>query len=109
MGLAPSRQLGTERQIATGLRTGWIAFATFLGMIARAVALVVVFEHSIVTADHLHMKVVAEGIETEARGAVVKAAGCEIVQGFLYWRPMPAATVLSLLDPSRQIKALRSV
>jgi len=57
----------------------------------------------------LRMKVVAEGVETEAQGAVVRAAGCELIQGFLYWRPMPAADVLPLLDPALSMKSLRSV
>jgi diguanylate cyclase (GGDEF)-like protein len=56
----------------------------------------------------LRMKVVAEGVETEAQSAVVKAAGCELIQGFFYWKPMSAEAVLPLLDPSRGIKVLRS-
>ncbi len=61
----------------------------------------------------LRMKVVAEGVETEAQGAVVRAAGCGMIQGFLYWRPMSAAAVLPLLDPARPmdtlpVRALRS-
>jgi len=53
MGLAHFRRHDAERQIATGLRTGWIALATFLGLIALSAALVAAFEHAIVVADDL--------------------------------------------------------
>jgi len=43
MGLAHFRRHDAERQIATGLRTGWIALATFLGLIALSAALVAAF------------------------------------------------------------------
>jgi len=36
------------------------------------------------------LTVVAEGIETEAQFALVKALGCHEVQGFLFGRPLPA-------------------
>ena len=32
----------------------------------------------------------AEGVETEDQAAALRAAGCELGQGFLYARPMPA-------------------
>jgi len=53
MGLIPSRRTDAERQIATGLRTGWIALATFLGLIALSAALVVALQHAITLADDL--------------------------------------------------------
>lgn len=53
MGIAAARRFDAERQIASGLRTGWIALATFLGLIALSVALVVAFEHAITVADDL--------------------------------------------------------
>jgi diguanylate cyclase (GGDEF)-like protein len=53
MGLVPARRSDAERQIASGLRTGWIALATFLGLIALSAALVAAFEHAIGMADEL--------------------------------------------------------
>ncbi len=53
MSTAPSRRYDAERQIATGLRTGWIALATFLGIIALSVALMIAFNHAIVVADDM--------------------------------------------------------
>ncbi len=53
MGHVPSRLSDAERQIASGLRTGWIALATFLGVIALSVALVMALQHAISVADDL--------------------------------------------------------
>ena len=53
MGLPVARRFDAERQIATGLRTGWIALATFLGLIALSVALVIALQHAIAVADDL--------------------------------------------------------
>jgi diguanylate cyclase (GGDEF)-like protein/PAS domain S-box-containing protein len=39
----------------------------------------------------LHMDTVAEGIETSDQLALVRAAGCTHVQGFLFGRPCPAS------------------
>jgi diguanylate cyclase (GGDEF)-like protein len=40
----------------------------------------------------LDMRVVAEGVETETQAAELVAMGCRLHQGYLYGRPMPAAT-----------------
>jgi EAL domain-containing protein (putative c-di-GMP-specific phosphodiesterase class I) len=45
----------------------------------------------------LDLKVVAEGVETVEELAVVRAAGCTEVQGFLVARPQPAAQALQWL------------
>nr|WP_280845041.1 EAL domain-containing protein [Neoroseomonas nitratireducens] len=44
-------------------------------------------------AHALGHRVVAEGIETEAQHAFLDGIGCDLVQGFLFARPMPAAEV----------------
>ena len=43
------------------------------------------------------MKVVAEGVENETQRQLVQAAGCELVQGYLFWKPMPAEDMRPLL------------
>jgi|GEM_PF-2678638 len=44
------------------------------------------------------MTVVAEGVESRAECDVIEAAGCDLVQGYLFGRPMPALDVESLLS-----------
>ena len=44
----------------------------------------------IVMAHNLGLRVIAEGVETAAQEAFLKAQKCEEVQGFLYARPLPA-------------------
>lgn len=41
-------------------------------------------------ARSLHLLVVAEGVETEAEQAFLQAHGCDMAQGFLHARPIPA-------------------
>ena len=49
-------------------------------------------------ARHFRLKVVAEGIETPEQGEYLRALGCEYAQGFLYSRPLSAATILEYLE-----------
>lgn len=45
----------------------------------------------------LGLELVAEGIETEAQAEALRAMGCELGQGWLYAKPMPAAEWLAWL------------
>lgn len=47
-------------------------------------------EAIIAMGKRLDLRVVAEGIETEAQGVFVRANECDEAQGFLFSRPMPA-------------------
>jgi len=38
----------------------------------------------------LGVSVVAEGVEDEAQAIILRAAGCDRMQGYLFARPMPA-------------------
>lgn len=38
----------------------------------------------------LNIKAVAEGIETDSQVAFLKECGCDFIQGYYYYRPMPA-------------------
>lgn len=42
-------------------------------------------------AGNLKVPVIAEGVETEAQLKLLKEMGCELVQGFYFSRPLPAA------------------
>ena len=41
-------------------------------------------------ADYLHVPVVAEGVETEEQYIVLKALGCDYIQGYYFSKPVPA-------------------
>lgn len=50
-------------------------------------------------ARHLHLSVVAEGVETEAQLAWLAERGCDFIQGYLTGKPMPAHVAqLALTD-----------
>ncbi|WP_395399098.1 putative bifunctional diguanylate cyclase/phosphodiesterase [Pseudoduganella sp. UC29_106] len=53
-------------------------------------------EGIIVMAHKLGLKVVAEGVETEAQLNLLKAAGCDYVQGFVYAPPLPAGELAKM-------------
>ncbi|MEG2275810.1 MAG: GGDEF domain-containing protein [Clostridia bacterium] len=40
-------------------------------------------------AQSLNIKVVCEGVETEGQLEILKTSGCNIIQGFVYYRPLP--------------------
>ena len=48
---------------------------------------------SISMARALKMRVTAEGVETEDQAAMVRSAGCDHIQGWLYFEPMPSGEV----------------
>jgi EAL domain-containing protein (putative c-di-GMP-specific phosphodiesterase class I) len=54
--------------------------------------------YSIVSMAHnLHLRVVAEGVETEGQLALLREFGCDLVQGYLASRPIPAAEFQKLM------------
>ena len=54
----------------------------------------------------LGMKVVAEGIETEAAEGALRALGCDIVQGYRYAKPMPLADLEAWLEGRARVPVL---
>lgn len=46
-------------------------------------------------AREMELKVVAEGVETEEQLAILRAKGCDIIQGYLTGRPVPAGELAS--------------
>lgn len=62
----------------------------------------VLSEAIIVMAHKLGLKVIAEGVETEAQRKLLSDAGCDYGQGYLFSRPVPAEEFEMLLIASAQ-------
>ena len=66
------------------------AFVTDLGRSSDALAVATAI---VQLAHSLDMRVVAEGVETEAQRDHLVAIGCDELQGFLFAKPMPARAI----------------
>jgi EAL domain-containing protein (putative c-di-GMP-specific phosphodiesterase class I) len=55
----------------------------------------------IVMAHNLGLEVIAEGVETTAQAAFLRAEKCEELQGYLYAKPLPAADFEAYLRANR--------
>ena len=55
----------------------------------------------VMLAHHLGMKVVAEGVETQAQMDMLRDLGCERAQGYLFSRPVDHEAILKLLTTNR--------
>lgn len=51
----------------------------------------------IILAHGLRLKVVAEGVETQAQLDLLKSMDCELAQGYFYSQPVPAEMIEQLL------------
>jgi EAL domain-containing protein (putative c-di-GMP-specific phosphodiesterase class I) len=52
-------------------------------------------EAIVVMAHKLGLKTIAEGVETAAQRDLLELVGCDMVQGYLYARPMPVDEFLA--------------
>ncbi len=48
-------------------------------------------------ADYLEVPVIAEGVEVEEQYLLLKKAGCDVIQGFYFSKPVPAEEMSRLL------------
>ena len=57
---------------------------------------------AIISLGHaLHLKVIAEGVETDAQVRFLRRHGCDEVQGFFYGEPVPPEAHAKLLAQSQ--------
>jgi diguanylate cyclase (GGDEF)-like protein/PAS domain S-box-containing protein len=60
---------------------------------------------SIVTLAHsLKLKVMAEGVETEAELSFLRRLGCDEMQGYYFSKPLPAEAMTALLKEGRRLR-----
>jgi diguanylate cyclase (GGDEF)-like protein len=80
----PARQLKIDQSFVTDLETNTDA---------RAVV------HAVINLAHaLDLRVVAEGVETDAQRAILSKLKCDELQGYLFARPMPADALRNWLS-----------
>ena len=58
----------------------------------------IIIRNILTMAHELQMKTIAEGVETAEQVEFLKAAGCDIVQGYVYFKPMPLADFDQMLQ-----------
>jgi EAL domain-containing protein (putative c-di-GMP-specific phosphodiesterase class I)/CHASE2 domain-containing sensor protein len=73
---------------------------SFVATIADEPRNAIMVRSTIAMAHELGLKVVAEGVEDEACLAQLRAMGCDLVQGWLVARPMPAAEIADFRPPA---------
>lgn len=66
----------------------------------------VLIEAIIAMAHQLNMQVLAEGVETPAQLAHLKASGCDIFQGYFFSKPLPEGLLLPWASQRSQEHAL---
>ena len=64
-----------------------------------------VCEAMVAMAHKLAIRIIAEGVETEAQHDLLAAAGCDYAQGYLYSRPVPAADFELMFFGERRLTA----
>lgn len=78
------------------------SFVTALGNSANGG---VIIQAIVALGRALGLSVLVEGVETEQQRVLLRLAGCDEMQGFLFARPAPAATIDRLLTQQRQLGA----
>ena len=82
---------------------------TFIARIEQSAADRAIISTIAHLAHALNMRVVAEGVETEAQFSLLRASGCDEVQGFLLGRPLSVEQLRELFngEPTRFALAVR--
>ena len=70
---------------------------SFVLMMEKDVEMLKLVKNLISTFKDSNLKILVEGVETEKQDELVKDAGVDFIQGFLYSKPLPMNTYLDLL------------
>lgn len=73
----------------------------FIRKIGKSRAAEAIIRSTISLAHDLGSDIIAEGVETEDQVAFLKAAGCEMIQGYYFYRPVPEEEFAGLLAPAK--------
>ena len=76
---------------------------SFVHDVAHSAAKRIIVESVVKLGAALDIRVVAEGIETDAERAIMQALGCSIGQGYLFAAPMEEAKLHRLLDEGQPV------
>ena len=57
-----------------------------------------IVEAIILMAHRLHLKVIAEGVETKAQAKILKAMGCDMIQGYYFSKPLAFEELLDFIE-----------
>jgi EAL domain-containing protein (putative c-di-GMP-specific phosphodiesterase class I) len=74
---------------------------SFVGDLARDSNDLAIATAIVALGHSMDLTVVAEGVETEEQAKALIAIGCDIGQGYLYARPMPAERIAEYLSAAR--------
>lgn len=81
---------------------------SFIANVKNTPELAALLTAVVTLADHLRLKVVAEGIEDFDQVAKLKSLGCQYGQGYLFARPMSAEEVEALVGSTFQLQPDRA-
>ena len=79
---------------------------SFVLMMERDEEMLKLVKNLISTFKDSNLKILVEGVETEAQDKLVKNAGVDYIQGFLYSKPLPMDTYIELLRKQMTEKKL---
>jgi EAL domain-containing protein (putative c-di-GMP-specific phosphodiesterase class I) len=72
---------------------------SFIAQLGKAQNAAAIVNAMVGLAHSLSMNIVAEGVETPAQVEFLKGIGCDMAQGYLFARPLPAAVAALHLQP----------